>query len=270
MIVTSNDYMAFMRGESFFSRKLSTILYENTVVILGYSLGDANLRAILGDYRGFAREQLIGGNIVLVSKDVVDQHLKDYYASCYGMRVIDDIDIDTLFAFISASIPAAKASVESSMYATRKLLEENEFYADSYLKSRVSFFEIVASLGAIGRSICSPDVVSALGAVIAKKTEFTGVKDAWVQYDHLAEWLIYLGSILEIAGTSMEPVYLHAVRQSMSTMSKVLYYGFSWQAYKTWDATWFDILAPNRLLIRDYIAANLVYKEDALEIVNRG
>ena len=50
MVVTTNDYMNFINHDSYFSRKLSTMLYENTVVILGYKLGDTNLKAILSEY----------------------------------------------------------------------------------------------------------------------------------------------------------------------------------------------------------------------------
>ncbi len=53
MVVTADDYFRFINGQSYFSRKLSTILHENTVVILGYSLGDTNLKAIISDYKGF-------------------------------------------------------------------------------------------------------------------------------------------------------------------------------------------------------------------------
>lgn len=37
MVITSDDYFKFINNDSYFSRKLSTVLHENTVVILGYS-----------------------------------------------------------------------------------------------------------------------------------------------------------------------------------------------------------------------------------------
>lgn len=52
MVVTSDDYFKFINAESYFSRKLSTVLHENTIVIIGYSLGDTNLKAIISDYKG--------------------------------------------------------------------------------------------------------------------------------------------------------------------------------------------------------------------------
>ena len=51
MVVTSNDYFKFMNTESYFSKKLSTALHENTVIILGYSLSDTNLKSIINGNR---------------------------------------------------------------------------------------------------------------------------------------------------------------------------------------------------------------------------
>ena len=93
MVVTSDDYHQFINNESYFSRKLSTLLHENTVVILGYSLSDTNLKAILSDYRDFSRDHLIGSSVFLVSRSPVSQYLKDYYSYCYGIRVLDNIEI---------------------------------------------------------------------------------------------------------------------------------------------------------------------------------
>lgn len=97
MVVTANDYFNFINKESYFSRKLSTILHENTVVILGYSLGDTNLKAILSDYNGFSINHLINSNIFLVSRSKVDQHIKDYYSHCYGVRVLDNLEVHDFF-----------------------------------------------------------------------------------------------------------------------------------------------------------------------------
>lgn len=92
MVVTSDDYFKFINGESYFSRKLSTVLHENTVVILGYSLGDTNLKAIISDYKGFSKSHVIGSNLFLISRSAVTQYIKDYYAHCYGIRVLDQME----------------------------------------------------------------------------------------------------------------------------------------------------------------------------------
>ncbi|BEU25785.1 SIR2 family protein [Paraburkholderia caribensis] len=269
MVVTSDDYFKFINGESYFSRKLSTVLHENTVVILGYSLGDTNLKAILSDYRGFSRSHVIGGNIFLVSRGKIDQYVKDYYSYCYGIRVLDGLGVHDFFSRINDSMDTARERAKSSVSNITKVLFEDRTYKDDYLKVESSFFEIVASVAAIGKSINDPLVVAVFGKVLEKKIELTGANGAWEQYEHLARWLIYLGTILELEGTSVERIYLEAVLTSMNGMSKKLTYGYSWYAYRSWDSGWSSLIAANRTLIRRYVTENTADR-DALEIVERG
>lgn len=269
MVVTSNDYFRFINGESYFSRKLSTVLHENTVVILGYSLGDTNLKAIINDYKGFSRNQVIGANLFLVSRNKIDQHVKDYYAHCYGIRVLDNLTVHDFFHGVNGSLPEAKDRTKLALAEIKSVIFKNYSYTDDYLKIESSFYEIIGSVAAIGRSINDPLVVTALGKILEKKIKFTQANGAWGQYEHLARWLIYLGTILELAGTSIENIFLDATLRSMTSMSKKLYYGYSWHAYNSWSNRWFEIISSNREIIKKYIEAKAHY-DDALEIVRRG
>lgn len=267
MVVTADDYFRFINGQSYFSRKLSTILHENTVVILGYSLGDTNLKAIISDYKGFSKNHSIGGNLFLVSRSKVHQHVKDYYANCYGIRVLDRLDVHRFFEKVNDSMPEAVKCATSSIANINKVLTKNKKYADHYLKLESSFFEIIASVAAIGRSINDPQIVNVLEKIIQKKMEFTEETGAWEQYEHLARWLIHLGSILELSGTSIKDTFLKAVLRSMKTMSKTLYYGYSWHAYTAWSNGWSKIITSNRAIIKAHVEAN-THSTDALEIVS--
>jgi len=266
MIITSDDYFKFINSESYFSRKLSTVLHENTVVILGYSLGDTNLKAIISDYKGFSRNHVIGSNIFLISRSSVNQHVKDYYSHCYGIRVLDDINIHKFFEELNSSIPDAENCLEKSLSNIRKVVYENNKFSSSYLKLENSFFEIIASLAAEGLSINSKRVVEILGEVIKEKINLTHENNAWEQYEHLAGWLIYIATILELEKTTIKDIYLGAVLSSMNTMSKVLYYGYSWQSYKLWKRKWSSIIVSNRVIIRNHIENNSS-SEDALSVV---
>lgn len=268
MVVTSDDYFKFINSESYFSRKLSTVLHENTIVILGYSLGDTNLKAIISDYKGFSRNHVIGSNIFLVSRSRVQQYIKDYYSHCYGIRVLDGIDVHEFFVRLNAATPNAEKCAESSVSNIKKVIFENKIFTNSFLEVENSFFEIVSSIAAIGLSIDDPRVVKALGKIINTKTELTTEHNAWEQYVHLARWLIYLASILELRGTSIEKAFLKSVHRSMTTMRKELYKGYSWHAYNSWDNKWDSIIASNRMLIKKYISDNTDWP-DALAVVNR-
>ncbi|VVD99898.1 MULTISPECIES: SIR2 family NAD-dependent protein deacylase [Pandoraea] len=269
MVVTSDDYFRFINSESYFSRKLSTLLHENTVVIIGYSLGDTNLKAILSDYRGFSRSHVIGGNVFLVSRGKVDRHVKDYYSHCYGIRVLDGLGVHDFFRAVSSEMNAARDRSGPSVGNIRKVIFDGAKYTDDYLKKETSFFDVVASVSAIGKSINDPLIVRTLGEVIEAKIRLTGEDGAWTQYEHLARWLIYLGTILELKGTSVEQLVLDAVLRSMNRMSSGQVYGYSWYAYKSWDGGWSNLISSNRSLIRRYVESHTTDR-DALEIVGRG
>jgi len=268
MVVTSDDYFRFLHDESYFSRKLSTILHENTVVVLGYSLGDTNLKSILSDYRGFSKNHIIGSNLFLVSRSSVSQHIKDYYSHCFGIRVLDSLGVNEFFASLNKAIPAAEGRAERALKNIRQVALNGKRFNSDHLRIENSFFEIISSVGAIGLSINDQRVVDMLGRIISDKTDLTREHNAWVQYEHLSRWLVHLGSLIEIKGTSIEDLYLSAVLRSMNTMRRELYIGYSWHAYKAWSGGWSSLMSTNRLMIKQYIEANTNWP-DALAVVNR-
>jgi len=269
MIVTADDYFKFLNSESYFSRKMSTILHENTVVILGYSLGDTNLKAILSDYKGFARSHVIGSNIFFISRSSVDRSIKDYYSNCYGIRVIDNMEVGVFFNNVKAELSDAKKCAESSVKNIKNVVGRGHHFTDKFLKLEKSFYEIISSLSAAGYSLDHKGVVSMFGDIIEAKSTLSSAVGAWDQYTHLANWLIYLASILEIKSTAIEGAFLEAAKKSMEAMSKDLTLGYSWQAYKAWRAKWDGITPTNRNLIRAHIVDNSCWP-DALSIVNLG
>ena len=118
-------------------------------------------------------------------------------------------------------------------------------------------------------SINDPRVVTAFGKIIRSKTQLTNVSGAWQHYVHMAKWLIYVATILNLKGTSIEDVFLDATLRSMNSMERAQYRGRSVQAYNSWNGGWSRIIASNRSMIRDYIRANTEWS-DALRVVNRG
>lgn len=267
MVITSEDYFRFINGDSYFSRKLSTVLHENTVVILGYSLGDTNLKAIISDYKGFSKTHVIGSNIFLVSRSRVDQHVKDYYSHCYGIRVLDNIDIPDFFEDLNEKTPKVESIATRSIDSIRNVVHKKYHFKEAYLKLEDSFYRIISALSAEGLSLENKRVVEVIGEVIDAKRELTTESNAWEQYEHLARWLIYLGTILEIKGTSIEGAYLKAVLRSMNTMSNRLIIGYSWHAYKAWKHRWPSVMSSNRALIKKHVEKN-TSDGDALSVVN--
>ena len=267
-MVTSDDYFKFINSESYFSQKLSTILHENTVVILGYSLGDTNLKTILSNYKGFSKTNVISGSIFFVSRSPVDQYIKDYYAHSFSIRVIDNTEIHEFFRQVRYVSPAAASCVNTSKDSIKKVLYENHLFTDDHLKIDQTFFEILSAIAAIGAGLNSPEVVKLLGAIIDKKLTFINEYGAWNQYTQLARWLVYLASLVDIQGTEMQEAFLRAALRSMDTMSKANELGKSWHAYHSWSAGWSSVTPNNRILMRTYITANS-QRADARELVSR-
>ncbi len=77
------------------------------------------------------------------------------------------------------------------------------------------------------------EVIRFLKDTIQRKHEFTNETGAWDQYDHLADWLVQLGCVMDLEGTALESTYLDAVTASFHSMSKTKRFGKSWDAYKT-------------------------------------
>lgn len=225
MVVTADDYFNFMHSETYFSRKLSTVLHENTVVILGYSLGDTNLKSILSDYSGFMRDHIVGSSIFFVSRSSVDQPIRDYYSACYGIRVIDSTDVEEFFRELNRQYSRAETILSRSLRSVKSVLNEGSNFKASFLKMEDSFSEIVSTLGAQGASLESPEVVKMFGDIVKKKRELCSENGAWEQYEHLASWLVSLGALVEIKGRSLEEPYLSAVKYSMEHMSEEQRFG---------------------------------------------
>ena len=268
MVVTADDYFTFLNSDSYFSRKLSTVLHENTVVILGYSLGDTNLKAILSDYRGFVRSHTVSNSIFLVSRSAVDQRIVDYYSNCYGIRVIQETEVEEFFTKVNAKIEEAKDCLDKSVTNINKVLFKKRCYAKEYLRAESSFYQIVSAIGAIGVSLEESDVVNTFADIISKKKELTSQPGAWPQYVQFASWLTYLGSLIDVRDTALEEIYLDSVEFSMETMSNGMKLGYSWHAYKVWDARWSTLTTDNRALVASYIKKK-VSNPDAEGIVSR-
>ncbi|MDH1261971.1 SIR2 family protein [Pseudomonas sp. GD03944] len=264
MVVTSDDYFRFMGSDSYFSRKLSTILHENTVVIIGYSLGDTNLKRIINDYKAFANNHVIGSNLFFVSRRKVDQIVKDFYFHSFGIRVVDGLEVKEFFTQLNRSARLASDVAEKSLRSISNVIEKGMRFTDTYIKLEDSFFRVIASLPAKGFSLKDPRVVEVIGDFLERKRGFTLEAGAWEQYDHLASWLIHLGTVFEVGNSSIRDIYLKAVRRSMVTMSKEKRLGYSWQAYKLWLSGWASISAANRAMIREYVTGQAVGSEAQL------
>lgn len=268
MVVTADDYFRFINRPDYFSKKIQTLIEENTTVIIGYSLGDINFRAILNNQRSNRIHDINRQNLFFLSRSEVDQNVKDYYDRSYGLRVIDNTEVDDFIYKILDKHENIKDCVAKSKNLLMPVLEGTKKFTDTYLKKSDSFFEIVATLSSNGILISHPDVMKFLKDVLRRKDNFTSEDGAWEQYVHLANWLIHLGSIMDIKETPLEEVYLSAVNTSFSNMSKKQVRGRSWHAFTAWKKGWYSLTYDNRQLIIENFNENRI-SADAGEVINQ-
>ena len=257
MVVTAEDYFKFINYESYFSRKLSVCLHENLVVILGYSLSDTNLKAIINEYKGFSSKQYIPSNIIFVSRQKTSQPTKDYYLSCFGIRVIDSMEIERFFEKINNNIEDIKNKKDKHVHNIKEVLYNGAKYSDAYLKTDVCLFEVISSIQALGIDLRDENVTNLLKSILNRKIKFTGESGAWDQYQHLALWLTYLNSIIHLSGSALKEIILECTNISLSNCAENGTWGTPWEATKEWKASWSSIIPSNRLSIKEYCRIHL-------------
>lgn len=267
MVVTSDDYFDFMSKETYFSRKLSTLLHENTVVILGYSLSDSNLKLIFNEQNRMSKTQFNIKRIFFVARGLIAEPVKDYYYHCYGIMVMDGTDIHYFFYMLNNEIQCFKdrARPGNSYNTLARELESSLMY----LENEYYFPEIMSSISAAGKGVGDDDIVGLLEKVFSHKIALTktGGWKSWEQNVHLARWLAHLGSISDISDTGMKNFYLETVLYSMKNMGKGGNGNRSFQTYMAWIEGWRDVTLKNKKSIQEYIHSKSD-NTDAIELVD--
>lgn len=256
MVVTANDYYRFINHPSYFSKRLDTLIEENTTVIIGYSLGDINFKSILNAHRSAGSHEVNRQHLFFLSRSHVPQHVKDYYDSSYGLRVIDNTEIDQLIFGIEDKYKQIAHEVKDAKNQLSRVLSNETKYTDAYLKRHESFAKILATISSTGIRITHPAVIVFLKDTIQRKHIFTGENGAWEQYDHLADWLVQLGCVMDLEKTALERPYLEAVSTSFKRLSKKREWGTPWKAYSTWQSNWGELTFKNREMIRRHVKKN--------------
>lgn len=171
MVVTTNDYYRFINDGGYFSQKVSTMLHENSTVIMGYSLSDPNLKALLNQYRATSGRAINRGNLFYVTHGVVPRHIKDYYETAYGIAVEENTEIDDLLNRVELKFLQAKEQVEKAESNLRMVLSSKGKWSVSYLKLRDSLFHIIATANTNGHEVHSADFAKMLAVVLEKKVK---------------------------------------------------------------------------------------------------
>ena len=221
-------------------------------MILGYSLGDFNLNSILNESKYSRQSSGKRNDIYYISRCKVDDVMKKYYFSTFGIQVIECYEINEFFEELENWVPEAEKIIEGAEILP-KLLDGTKHYPDQFLKLRSTFGTILARLMAVGYTLKDERVLNFLVEILYRKKDFSRESNAWDQYTHLASWLIQLGSQVDIRGTCIQDSYLNLVDYSFRNMSKGLTVGYAWAAYQVWKNDWDSLTEDNQAMIREMV-----------------
>lgn len=252
IVLTLNDYFKFQNSTNYFSNKFFTLLQETNVVILGYSLGDFNLNTILNHVKSIKTESFRKTDLYYISRSEVPDIIEKFYLHTYGIKSIANTETDEFFRLVEHEFDNAKNLMDSVGDLVSVLAGEAE-YSDDFLRLRVSLSKIIVQAGNIGIEKNNKDFHNLLLKLLEKKRQFTGEDNAWHHYEHLADWLVEVASIIKISDSYIKDDYLNIVRHSLRRCSKRLYKGYSWHAYSTWKNRFPDILLDNQIMLKDFI-----------------
>ncbi len=252
IVLTLNDYFKFQNRANYFSNKFFTLLQETNVVILGYSLGDFNLNTILNHVKSVKTESFRKTDLYYISRDEIPDILEKFYLHTYGIKSIANTETDEFFRSVEDNFDSAKSLMES-VGDLVKVLDGKAEYSDDFLRLRVSLSKIIVQAGSIGIEKNDNVFHSLLLKLLEKKKQFTGEDNAWHHYEHLADWLIEVASIIKVSDSEIKDEYLKIVRHSLRKCSRKLYKGYSWHAYSTWNNRFPDILLENQIMLKDFI-----------------
>lgn len=191
-------------------------------------------------------------DLYYISRSEVPDILEKFYLHTYGIKTIENTETDDFFQFVASEFENATKLMESIGDLT-DVLDGKTDYPDEVLRLRVSLSKIIVQAGTIGIEKNDEKFHKVLLKLLQKKMQFTSEDSAWHHYEHLADWLMEVASIINISRSSIRDEYLSIVKHSLSHCSRKLYYGYSWQAYNIWTNRFSDILLENQIMLKDFI-----------------
>jgi hypothetical protein len=252
IILTLNDYYNFQNSNNYFSRKFYTLLQETTVAILGYSLGDFNLNTILSEVKNSKKDSFRKTDIYYISKDSVPDVIKKFYALSYGIQVIPQKTINSFLVGIETQIEHAVELLDQ-VKSLSDVVKGEKIYEDEFLKLRTSLFSILIQASSLGFGSSDLPFLEALITILNRKVKFTREGGAWIQYEHLADWLVEVATTVVVRGTKIEEEFCSIVTYSFKTCSRKLYKGYSWYAWKIWNSRWHEMKLENQIMLVELI-----------------
>ena len=264
LVFFEEEYFKFNNDGHYFYNKVYTILHENTVLFLGYSLTDPNIRHILFELKLKDEEPNNARKIILL-KEEIDSYSKDFFENVYGVEVVDEVGIETVLDDISKEKENLKILFKKFENLEKNLpvVVKEERY-DLFLQNQAFFDELIKILDANSELINEINIKFLLNLLNKKHSE-TRDKNAFAEYGALAQFLITIGEsslmIKDLKINNFNNEYLRLFRYVVEH-AKDMVIGYSWNAYRIIKNQYNNISPINR----DYIKSDKLINDELVRI----
>jgi len=257
IVFTLNDYLKFINNTNYLSLKFNTLLHENTIIILGYSLGDFNLNSIINQANSKKQSNLLkDSDIFLVTRHKESKLKIDFYKSTFNINVIDETEIDSFFKNIIKTDKEQSKILQH--FRSADILSDEYVYEQTFLFNNDFIKIIMNEISA--RGIEGADSEKILIQLLQQKQNCTTIIGAWSEYASLANWLIQIGSKINFQNSNFRDEYIEIVKYSFSTCSQTKTIGYSWHAYNTWKNDHHLLLNENLELLKDELSESSTFR----------
>lgn len=256
MVLTQKDYYDFQLKNNYFSRKLYTLIHENTICILGYSLNDSDINFIINEANNQKTKYFHNGDIFYITKNEINKKLIDFYKYFYDIEVLGENTFENFINKFNSSKTEASTLIEK-FSDINAILTGKVIFDDEYLRLRTSFYDILKLINMNGLSLSTQHIFEIIISILHRKQEFCREYGAWNQYDHLSDWLIELLSIVDLYDIYNKTEISDIILFSLENCSSDNYWGYSWESYRNWDNKWNNIRHPNQVELKKIITENM-------------
>ncbi len=275
IVVTDEDYVAVLGNPlEYRQRKLSLLFTESTTLMLGYSVGDLNVRAAMNLARSHSkrrdlRRQDYEGCVIQVHYEPDNPKSKP----CLGRNGEIIIETSDLLAFLQEVLDA-RVSRRKRFRSARKTIADvldDPAGPRKLVEDATTRQKFIRALSAFPHSYQASHVVGCMRKALEPVWESARERDGWEYYDVFLKFILDVLERIEV--DRLHPTFSEYLAESFARMARYLEPdgqmslrkpGKAWDAIKTWRARRDDLLPSAIKMLKRYARDN---DDDSMRLI---
>jgi hypothetical protein len=241
IVVTDQDYVELLGPLEYRQHKLSLLLAESTTLMLGYSLGDLNVRTAMQLARSYSEDQDLRlrsyEGVVVQALYVPKNPNPEPYRGTNNEIIIETSDLLSLLTEVNAAVQARRKSFRKARRVITSVLQDpkgpKKLVDDNELREA-----FIGALRAFPRSYQASHVVDCLRTAL-EPVWIAARKDQGFPY-----YNVFLSFILDVLGgievRLLHPIFIEYLAEGFSRIAQYLdpdgpkHVGNAYDATDTW------------------------------------